>query len=119
MEPLISSFDTHFKTCIMGDLIIKLLDHNPLPPVENVINKMTSKNLLAIINRLTRVTPHSCTLIDNIFFNRVEEVESSGVLTTNISDRYPVFSREKFPTLPEDSISFKYNVFSDENPSQY
>ena len=82
---------------------------------------MISKNFLPIINRptgpCTRVTPHSCTLIDNIFCNRVDEVESSGVITTNISDHYPVFAREKFPTLPEDSISTNYRVFSDENLS--
>ena len=28
-----------------------------------------------------------------------------------ISDHYPVFAREKFPTLPEDSISIDYRVF--------
>ena len=54
-------------------------------------------------------------LIENIFCNGVDEVESSGVITTNISDHYPVFAREKFPTLPEDSISINYRDFSDEN----
>ena len=77
----------------MGDFNINLLDHNLSPPVENFINQMISKNFLPIINRLTRVTPHSCTLIDNIICNRVDKVESSGVITTNISDHYPVFAR--------------------------
>ena len=74
---------------------------------------MISIFLLRIINRPTRVTPHSCTLINNIFCNRVtvDEVESSVVITTNISDHYPVFAREKFPTLPEDSISINYIFF--------
>ena len=80
---------------------------------------MISKNFLPIINCPTRVTPHSCTLIDNIFCNRVDEVELSGVITTNIFDHYPVFAREKFPTLPEDSISINYRVFSDENLSNF
>ena len=117
LEPLISSLDPRVKTYIMGDLIINLLDHNLSPPVENFINQMISKNFLPIINRPTRVTPHSCTLIDKIFCNRVDKVESSGVITTNISDHSPVFAREKFPTLPEDSISINYRVFSDENLS--
>ena len=103
----------------MGDLNINLLDHNLSPPVENFINQMVSKNVLPIIHRPTRVTPHSCTLIDNIFCNRVDQVESSGVITTNIADHYPVFAREKFPTLPEDSISINYIVFSDENLSNF
>ena len=96
---------------------INLLDHNLSPPVKNVINQMISKIFLPIINRPTRAPPHSCTLIDNIFCNRVDEVASSGVITTNISDHYAVFAREKFPTLTEDSISINYRVFSDENLS--
>ena len=101
----------------MGDFNINLLDDNLSPPVENFINQMISKNLSPIINRHTRVTPHSCTLIDNIFCNRVDEVESSGVISTNIFDHYPVLAREKFQTLPEDSISINYRVFSEENLS--
>ena len=97
LEPLISSLDS--------------ISINDSPPVENFINQMISKKFLPIINRPTRVTPHSCTLIDIIFCNRVHVVESSGVITTNISDHYPVFAREKFPTQPEDSISIYYSVF--------
>ena len=33
----------------------------------------------------------SCTLIYNIFSNRVGEMESTG--TTNISDHYPIFNK--------------------------
>ena len=74
LEPLISSLDRRVKTYIMGDFNINLLDHNLSPPVKNLINQMISKNFLPIINRPTRVTPHSCTLIGNIFCNRVDEV---------------------------------------------
>ena len=80
LEPLISSLDPCVKIYIMGDFNINLLDHNLSPPVKNFINQMISKNFLPIINRSTRVTPHSCTLIDNIFCSRVDEVESSGVI---------------------------------------
>ena len=66
---------------------------------------------LPIINLPTNVTLHSCTLIDDKFCNRVDEVESSGVITKNISDHYPVFAREKFPTLPEDSILINHRQF--------
>ena len=118
LEPLISSLDPRVKTNIMGDFNINLLEHNLSPPVENFINQMISKKFLTINNRPTRVAPHSFTLIDSIFCNRVDEVESSGVITT-ISDHYPVFAREKFQTLPDDSISINYRVFSDENLSNF
>ena len=97
---------------------------------------MISKKFLPIINRPIRVTPHSRILIDNIFCYRVEEVESSIVITTNISDHYPVLSREKFPTMhlkkkeknyswlilnfqAENSISVNCRVFTDENLSNF
>ena len=105
LEPLISSLDPRVKTYIMGEFNINLWDHNLSPPVENFINQIISKKFLPIINRPTRVTPHSCTLIDNIFCNRVDEVKSSGVIPTNISDHFPVFAKEKFSTLPQNSIS--------------
>ena len=78
-EPLISSLDPLVKTYIMGDFTF-------FTTSRTFINQMISKNFLPIINRPTTVTPHSCTLIDNIFCNRVDEVESSGVIATNISD---------------------------------
>ena len=102
LEPLISSLDPRVKTYIMGEFNINLLDHDLSPPVGRFINQMITKNFLPIINHPTRVTPHSCTLIHNIFCNGVDQVESSGVITKNICDHYQVFPREKFPSLPED-----------------
>ena len=65
------------------------------------------------------MTPISCTLIDNIFCNRIDEIESTGVITTNISDHYPIFSRELRLSLADDVLSINYRVFSDENLSNF
>ena len=78
----------------MGDFNINLWDYSISPPVENFLNLMISRNYYPVITRPTRVAPISCTLIDNIFCNRGDEKESTGVITTNISDQYPIFSRE-------------------------
>ena len=78
---------------------------------------MISRNFYPVIARPTRVTPISCTLIDNIFSNRVDEIELKGVITTNISEHYPVFSREKGRSLAENVLSINYRVFPDENLS--
>ena len=58
-------------------------------------------------------------MIDNILCNRVQEVESSGVIRTKISDHFPIFSGEKLPTLPEDSMAINNKVFLDENLSNF
>ena len=65
------------------------------------------------------MTPISCTLIDNIFCNRIDEIESTGVITTNISDHYPIFYRELRPSLADNVLSINYRFFSDENLSNF
>ena len=41
------------------------------------------------------------------------------MITKDISDHYPVFAREKFPTLPEDSILVNYKDFLKQNLSNF
>ena len=94
LEEIISSLDPNIKTYIMGDFNINLLDHSTSLPVENFLNLMISCNYYPVITRPPRVTPISCTLIDNLFCNRVDEIELTGVITTNIFNHYPIFSWE-------------------------
>ena len=68
LKPLIASLDLRIKTYIIGDFNINL-DHNLSPPVKNFINQMVSKKFFPMINRPTRVTPLSYTLIHKIFCN--------------------------------------------------
>ena len=77
LEEIISSLDPNIKTYIMGDCNINLLDYSTSPPLENFLDLMISSNYYLVITRQTNVTPLSCTLIDNMFSNRVDEIESS------------------------------------------
>ena len=43
-------------------------------------------------------------LIDKIFSNRVDEIELTGVITTNISGHYPIFSRELKPSRADNIL---------------
>ena len=52
---------------------------------------MHSNSLVPYITLPTRITPRSKTLIDNIFFNEINEAAISGNLTTNISDHHAQF----------------------------
>ena len=36
------------------------------------------------------------------------------IITTNISDHFQIFYRERTPSLTEDVITIKYKIFSDE-----
>ena len=94
LEEIISSLDPNIKTYIIGDFNINLLDYSTSPSVNFFLNLMISRNYYHVITRPTSVTPISCTLIDNIFCNRIDEIDSTGVITINISHHYPIFSRE-------------------------
>ena len=66
-EEIIFSLGPNIKNKIMGDFNINLLDYITSPPVGNFLNLMISRNYYPVITRPTRVTPISCTLIDNRF----------------------------------------------------
>ena len=56
------------KLYVMGDFNINLLNKDKVPFVANFLNLMYSPWLVPLISRPTRLTDHSYTLIDNIFY---------------------------------------------------
>ncbi len=48
---------------------------------------------IPFINKLTRITEYSATLIDNIYTNNIDNnsIAKQGILTTDISDYLPIF----------------------------
>ena len=47
--------------------------------------------MFPLINKPTRITNHSATLIDNIFTNAFGISHNSGILVNNFSDHLPIF----------------------------
>ena len=56
------------------------------------ISMMYSFNLIPSIVRPIRIAKNSFTLIDNIFINNYANFAKAGIVMTNISDHYAVFS---------------------------
>ena len=56
---------------IMGDFNLDLLKHELHRPTEKFLDIMYANSYIPIINRPTRVTRDTCTLIDNIFTNNI------------------------------------------------
>ena len=77
----------------MGDFNLDLLKHDKHPPTEFVFDIMYANSFIPMINRPTKVTKDTCTLIDNIYTNHysIKNDNYSGILTTDISDHFPVF----------------------------
>ena len=78
---------------IMGDYNLDLLKHEIHHPTENFLDIMYANYLVPLINRPTRITRESSTLIDNIFSNNynVIDYQVNGILKTDITDHYIIF----------------------------
>ena len=77
----------------MGDYNLDLMKHDKHPPTEQFLDLMYANSFIPIINRPTRVTMNTCTLIDNIFINNydVKDQQLQGILKTDISDHFILF----------------------------
>ena len=101
---------------LMGDFNVDLLQYNNHSMTSEFIDVMFSTYYIPLINRPTRVTDSSATLIDNIYTNCLNNENSiSGILPTDISDHFPIFhilfDRQKSETITKPvfkrKISFK------------
>ena len=82
------------KICyLMGDFNLDLFNHDTHSSTGEFLNTFLSCSFVPLINRPTRVTSNTCTLIDNIWCNHYQQLVNpdQGVFISSISDHYPVF----------------------------
>ena len=106
------------KLCLMmGDFNIDLLKIDVHANSENFLNITGSSFFLPHILQPTRITDHSSTLIDNIFFNSVEHFTISGNIVYDLTDHLPNFILfNKFSALTPNIKIYKrdYSKLSEE-----
>lgn len=76
---------------ISGDFNIDLLKHETNSKINDYINAVHSEGCNNIINKPTRITESSATLIDHIYTNITDKITNRGILTFDISDHLPTF----------------------------
>ena len=93
--------DRGSKYCaILGDFNFDLLKFENHYPTNDFINIISSFCFKAHILQPTRITDHSKTLIDNIFFNSLEHSTISENIIYDITDHLPNFLIfDKFSSL--------------------
>ena len=82
------------KICyFMGDYNINILNYDSHSATAQFVDLLYSYALLPLINRPTRISQSSATLIDNIFTNNIDTIDKDrqGILVTDITDHFPVF----------------------------
>ena len=91
------------KYCIiMGDFNLNLLNFESHAGTDEFVNSMGSYFFHPHILQPTRITDHSATLIDNIFFNSVNHHTVSGNIIYDLTDHLPNFLViNKFSALPK------------------
>ena len=110
------------KNCIIvGDLNIDLMKHETHYNTGEFLNTMLSHGFMPTILLPTRVTNHSCTLIDHIFYysKTFKNNFLTGNLFTDISDHFANFllldSNKKF--YPKERPNVR--IFGDENKEKF
>lgn len=78
-------------TYICGDFNINLLNHESHNGTRNFLNLLFSLGFYPLIDKPTRITNSTASLIDNIFTNVLNVKSYSGLIINDISDHLPVF----------------------------
>ena len=112
----------HIPCYILGDTNINLLNHSTHSDTGNYIEIIYSNAFIPLINRPTRVTDHSASLIDHCFTNNLSPGinKFQGILLTDITDHYPVFHIAQLPdkTINNEEYYFKRKM-TDKNYSAF
>ena len=93
LKVLLDEIKTSQLPCyLLGDFNINLINHANHNYTGDYLDIMYSNGFIPVIDRPTRVTDHSATLIDHIFTNCYENNVSmyQGILVTDVTDHYPI-----------------------------
>ena len=77
---------------LMGDFNVDLLSWSRSALSRELVDICHSNNLFCTIDKPTRVTLGSKTLIDHIWSNQYPYLKLTGIMYSNITDHFPVFS---------------------------
>ena len=123
LKSILDQIDLALLPCyLMGDTNINVINHVIHKETDDYLDLVYSKGLIPVINRPTRVTDHSATLIDHIFTSHYTASNFyQGILVTDITDHYPIFHVAHFEKLSKDVDEYYYkrSMSSDNYASFY
>ena len=93
IKVLVNKFKEQEKQIFLaGDFNVNFLDYSRNLIVRDVFNLAFQNSIFPVINRPTRVTKTSATIIDHILISRIiDSPLHSGIVKTDISDHFAVF----------------------------
>ena len=100
-----SKYNSSLFVC--GDFNIDLLKNGEHVGTTKFIDAMYSIGLYPLIDKPSRITQYSASLIDNIFTNELTNQIISGLLINDISDHLPIFYLTRSSPKRLNSLSYK------------
>jgi len=76
---------------VCGDFNINLMHYSKVKCVTDYVDVLHSLSCKLLIDKPTRITKHSTTLIDHIYTNDVKSRIVSGIIIDDLSDHLPIF----------------------------
>ena len=103
---------------IMGDLNYNLLNSKN-PYTNNFINTMFSNSFFPLINKPTRITDTSATVLDHIWTNIYNTPINTAILVDPISDHLPVIQCTKLDHPINQDIKSSVRTYSEKNLKRF
>ena len=103
---------------VLGDFNINLLNAESCNFTKDFLLSLQSYSFIPTIDKPTRVSSNSATLIDNIFVNQIGSEITSGNIISDISDHFSQFciiKSLKAKELPKKTMYRKFSRDTDEN----
>ena len=108
LDAILSKIKLENSICyLMGDFNVNIINFENHDATSDFLNTMFSYSFFPLINKPTRITSTSSTLIDNIFCNKVPDCDNAvgGLLITDLSDHLPIF----YILPPDDNMQVSQN----------
>ena len=121
METILESLAkqrTVYPCIIAGDFNVDLFDIDTNDSTRDFFNLLTSFGFLPSIYMTTRQGDKKWSLLDNIYYNNIEEADSSGIIYDDLSDHFPIYISlklvaKKIPNRRKQIKCFDYRRISD------
>ena len=108
---------------LTGDFNINLLEVGRNIHCSDFVETLFSHSMFPTINKPTRITSTSASIIDNIFINNIESQSvTSGILAASVSDHCPVFSLTPFGMMRRstgDEAFVMKRIFNNNNKNRF
>ena len=92
VDTFLKYINVKINNCVLlGDFNLDLLNFESHPDIDSFLSTLGSFYFQPQILQPTRIRNHSATLIDNIFFNSLEDFVISGNLCYDLTDHLPNF----------------------------